>query len=158
MYDIRAGVRAAKFVADGTDLAVGVHVRSERSDPVVVRIREQLPASVPVAALTFESDRWTVADGDCLYWTGVVEGAQVVTYECPLPIDFDREAFHTRPVVESVQPAMTHVERRRDRPAETTFREVRAKTEPMDLARASPATCDATFSARTDAVAFEDLV
>ncbi len=156
MYDTRDGVTVAKFVrGEESNLAVGVHVRSADPSPTVVEFRDPVPASVPVEALVFGSDRWRV-DGDGLRWKGVVEASLVATYECPLPADVADSAFRGSPVVDRVDRAVYA-----DGGTEATrvsFSTVQEHVDSMDLAAASPADCEAQFGTRLDAVSFESLL
>lgn len=156
MYDTRDGVGIAKFVREGgSGLAVGVHVRSRHPDPTVVEFRDPVPASVPVEALVFDSDRWT-ADDTPLRWSGVVEGSLVATYECPLPLDVDPSAFHESPVLDRVGRPM-YADGGSDPPG-ASFSTVEEHIDPVDLDAASAADCEAQFGTRLDAVSFETLL
>jgi len=157
MYDTRDGVGIAKFVRErGAGLEVGVHVRSRDPDPTVVTFRDPLPASVPVEALAFDSDRWSVDDESGLRWTGVVEGSLVATYECPLPLAVDTATFHTSPVLDRVG-RRAYADGGAEAP-QASFATVREHVAPTDLAGASAADCEAQFGTRLDAVSFEALL
>lgn len=157
MYDTRDGVGIAKFVREGgAGLEVGVHVRSRHPDATFVAFRDPLPASVPVEALAFDSDRWTVEDDSQLRWSGVVEGSLVATYECPLPLDVGSAAFHGSPFVDRVGRAV-YADGGTDAPR-ARFSTVREHVDRADLDAASAADCEAQFGTRLDAVSFATLL
>ncbi len=157
MYDTQRGVRIAKFVQEGgPDLAVGVHIRSERPEATVVEFRDPLPSSVPTAALSFDSDRWSVAGDGRLRWSGVVEGSLVTTYGCSLPLDVARSALHTAPIIDRVDRAVWADGG--ERPRQESFGAVRSTTASFDLETATAADCEAVFGTDQEEVGFASLL